>query len=89
MAYAQVVTASKQVNIGTTRFRGIFVSSTTSGTVAVYDSATSSTSDPLKIATVTPAAGSWIPAPDPDGATFTKGLYVVIANTLSITVYYD
>lgn len=89
MALAQVVTASKQIQIGPSKFHGIFVSSTSSGTIAVYNSGASSTSDPLIVSTVTPTAGAWIPAPPGVGATCGKGIYVVTSNTIAATVYYE
>jgi len=46
--------ADAQIKVGGGKLYGVFVSSTSSGTFALYDSATASTSDPKIAATVTP-----------------------------------
>jgi hypothetical protein len=88
MAYYKQGSADDQVKIGGGKFYGIFISSTTGGTFALYDSATASTSDPKIIATVTVAAGTQY-ASFPAGLWFSKGLYIDIANTIEYTVVYD
>lgn len=64
---------------------GVFCSSA-SGTpsVTIYDSATTTTTTKI-VDTFTPVAGTWYPFP----AACSNGLYVVIAATTSITVFYD
>lgn len=80
--------ASKQVKVGAGKIYGIFVSSTTVGTFAVYDSATASTSDSKIANTVTPAAGGQYLS-FPAGLWFSKGLYVVAGGTIELTVAYE
>jgi hypothetical protein len=80
--------ASKQVKVGAGKIYGIFVSSTSSGTLAVYDSATASTSDPKIANTITLTAGTQYLS-FPAGLWFSKGLYIVLANTAEYTVAYE
>jgi hypothetical protein len=89
MAYSMKLTASTQVKIGYAKLKGIFVSSGTSPTVAVYDSATASASDPTVIDTFTGATpGNYVmPA---EGVSLSKGLYVVLAGTNPVvTIFYE
>jgi hypothetical protein len=80
--------ADKQIKIGGGKLYGVFISSTSSGTFALYDTATSSTSDPKIVATVTPAAGTQYVS-FPAGLWFSKGLYIDVANTIEYTVAYE
>lgn len=86
MAYSKLITASGQVKVGYSKLKGFLVSSTTSGTLTFYDG--TSASDPKVIDTITPAAGSspFFPA---DGMDFKNGIYIAVANTISVTVFYD
>lgn len=77
-----------QIKVGGGKLYGVFVSSTSSGTFALYDSATASTSDPKIAATVTPAAGGQYLS-FPAGIWFSNGLYIDIANTIEYTVVYE
>jgi hypothetical protein len=62
---------------------GFYVNSTSSGTLLIYDSATTTTN--LQISgLITPAIG-WNNYP----VKFVNGLYVVIANTLNLTVVWQ
>lgn len=61
---------------------GIFVSSTTAGTVTVYDDPATGTATKI-VDTVTLAVG-WNPMP----FAFSKGLNIVIGGTMSATVAY-
>jgi len=88
MAYYKQGNADAQVKIGGGKFYGIFVSSTTAGTFALYDSATASTSDPKIVATVTVALGTQYVS-FPQGLWFSKGLYIDIANTIEYTICYE
>lgn len=88
MALYKQLAATNQVKIGAGKLFGIFVSSTTSGTLAVYDSATASTSDPKMANTITVTAGTQYLS-FPAGMWFSKGLYVVAANTIEFTVVYE
>ena len=87
MAYYKQLSATTQVKIGLGKIRGLLFSSTSSGTIVVYDSKSASTSDPVIINTLTPAAGSFYPFGE--GIQFNDGLYVVVANTLQFTVIYE
>lgn len=87
MAHYKQITGTNQIKVGAGNLCGLLVSSTSSGTITLYDSAVASASDPLMVATLTPAAGAnptFLP-----GVWFSKGLYAVIANTLSVTVVYE
>ena len=88
MAYYKQGSADNQVKIGGGKFYGIFISSTTAGTFALYDSATASTSDPKIVATVTVVAGTQYIS-FPQGLWFSKGLYIDIANTIEYTICYE
>ena len=88
MALYKQGNADSQIKIGAGKFFGIYVSSTSSGTFAVYDSATANTRDPTIVATVTPTAGTQHVS-FPAGLWFSKGLYIDIANTIEYTVAYE
>lgn len=88
MALYKQGNADAQVKIGFGKFYGIFVSSTTAGTFAIYDSATASTSDPKIVNTVTVVAGTQYIS-FPVGVGFSKGLYIDIANTIEYTIVYE
>ena len=85
------LTATAQVKIGLGKLKGIFVSSGTSPTIAVYDSATASTSDPIILNTFTGATpGSYTFTGDDGGIGFSRGLYVVVGGTSPvISVFYE
>jgi len=88
MAYYKQASATVQAKVGAGRLKGYIVSSTSSGTLKFYDSGASSTSDPVIINTVTPAAGS-APFFGGDGIQFDDGLYVVAANTIEYTLIFE
>ena len=80
--------ATKQIKVGAGKLYGIFVSTTSSGTLTIYDSGASSASDPKIADTITVVAGTTylnIPA----GLYFNSGLYIVLANSASFTVAYE
>ena len=62
---------------------GIFVSSSSSGTITVYDSATTTTTAKV-IDTFTGVLGTWYPIP----VSTTAGIYIVVTGTLSATVVF-
>lgn len=62
---------------------GLLVASTSSGTITLYDSATTTTGTPIT-GTLTPAAGTFIPIP----LQFINGLYAVVSGTLDVTLIY-
>jgi hypothetical protein len=88
MALYRQGNADAQIKIGGGKLFGVFISTTTSGTFALYDSATASTSDPKIVNTVTVAAGTQYIS-FPPGIWFSKGLYIDIANTIEYTVVYE
>ena len=88
MAIYKQGNADAQIKIGGGKLYGVFVSSTSSGTFALYDSATASTSDPKIANTVTVAAGTQYLS-FPAGIWFSNGLYIDIASTIEYTVVYE
>jgi hypothetical protein len=89
MANYTQLSATAQVKVGAGKLYGIFVSASSSGTLTIYDSQTSSTSDPKISDTFSVSAGTTylnIPA----GLFFNKGLYIVLAGTsAAFTVAYE
>ena len=88
MALAYQGNADTQIKIGGGKLYGVFISSTSSGTFALYDTATASTSDPKIVNTVTVTAGTQYVS-FPAGLWFSKGLFIDIANTIEYTVAYE
>lgn len=88
MAMYKQISATAQIKVGFGKLTGILVSSTSSGTLKIYDSKQSSSSDPVIVNTLTPAAGSSYAFPA-DGINFNNGLYVVVANTIEATLMYE
>ena len=76
--------ASTQVFAGKGIIKGILVSSTTSGTLKIWDSL--SATGTVLINTITPAAGTFIPLPNVQCNT---GCYVTAANTIEYTILYS
>jgi hypothetical protein len=83
------LSATKQIKVGAGKLYGIFVSASTVGTLVIYDSGASSTSDPKISDTITVTAGnSYLSFPA--GLFFSKGLYIVLGGTsASFTVAYE
>jgi hypothetical protein len=79
---AKVISSTTTVNNNFGALCGIFVATTTSGTITVYDG--TSTAGTIIIPTFTPAAATFYPLP----ANYGTGLHIVIANTISCTVFY-
>jgi hypothetical protein len=88
MANYKYLAATDQTKVGAGKLYGIFVSTTSSGTITVYDSGAASISDPKIANTITLTAGSQYLS-FPAGIWFSKGLYVVLANTATFTVVYE
>ena len=86
MNYKQI-SATSQIKSGAGKLQLILTSSTSSGTFTVYDSPDGNITDPLIIATVTPAAGSLLDFLD--GLWFNHGCYIVVTNTIELTVGYE
>jgi len=80
--------ATVQVKVGAGKLYGIFVSTSSSGTLTVYDSQAKSASDPKIANTITVSAGTQYLS-FPNGIFFNKGLYIVLANTATFTVVYE
>jgi len=80
--------ADAQIKIGGGKLYGVFVSTTSSGTFALYDTDIASTSDPKICNTVTPTAGGQYIS-FPAGIWFSKGLFIDIAATIEYTVVYE
>jgi hypothetical protein len=85
------LSATAQVKVGAGKIKSIFVASGTLPTVAVYDSATASTSDPVIIAQFTGATpGVYTLTGDEGGVYFSKGLYVVLGGTTpKVSIFYE
>ncbi|NBS68020.1 hypothetical protein EBT31_03780 [bacterium] len=88
MALYKQGSADAQIKIGGGKLYGVFISSTSSGTFALYDSAVASTSDPKIVNTVTVTAGTQYVS-FPAGLWFSNGLYIDVANTIEYTVAYE
>lgn len=76
----KIVTATANVKPIPCGLLGFFVSTTSSGTVILYDDAGTGTTTPIS-GTITPAAGAFYPFP----AALVNGLYVVVSGTISAT----
>jgi hypothetical protein len=86
--YSQLA-ATTQVKVGAGKLFGIFVSASASGTLTVYDSGVSSTSNGKISNTITVAAGSHY-LNFPTGIFFNNGLYIVLGGTsAAFTVVYE
>jgi len=77
------ITATGNVAPIAKKLLGIFCSASTSGTVTIYDSATTGTGTKV-VDTVTLTAGTWYTMP----IGFASGIYVVVGGTLSATIVY-
>jgi hypothetical protein len=81
--YKQISATGNVSPIGC-KLLGIFVSSSTVGTVTIYDSATTTTTTKVVDTTVALTGGTWVPMP----IAFASGIYIVVGGTLSATVVY-
>ena len=88
MALYKQLSATNQVKIGGGKLYGIQVSTTSSGTLTVYDSGKADTNDPKIANTITVTAGAQYLS-FPAGIWFSKGLYIVATNTVEFTVVYE
>lgn len=77
------LTASALVKTGTGRLVGMYVNSTTSGTIKFWDN--TSAAGGVINNTITPAIGYH----DLGNANFGTGLYATIGATLDVTLYYE
>lgn len=89
MASYSYLEATAQVKIGYSKLKSIFVSSGTSPTIVIYDSATANTGDPVVLAQFTAAVPSSYNFP-PEGISLSKGLYVALGGTNpKVTILYE
>ena len=88
MSNYTAITATAQIKLAAGKLNGIFVSSASSTpTITVYDSAVSSSSGPVILATFVPTANTnhnFF-----QGLYANKGIYVVISGTVSATISYE
>lgn len=75
-------TASALIKTGAGTLVGMYVNSTTGGTIKLWDNTSAATT--VINNTITPAVGYH----DLGNAAFSTGLYATIANTLDVTIYY-
>lgn len=87
MAYPKQMSASGIVKDSAGKLYSITISSTSSGTLTVYDGTSASGVGVKIIDTITPTAGATYTFPA--GMQFSNGLYVAVANTLSFTLTYE
>lgn len=87
MAYYKQMSASGQVKVGMGKLFGVVISSTSSGTLTIYDTHNGDTNDPKIVDTWTPSAGQVMSFPD--GIQFNNGLYCAEGNTLVWTIVYE
>jgi hypothetical protein len=80
---AAQITGSQNVKSGQGAILGVIVSGSTSGTLALYDSATTTTTSKL-VDTIALTGGGVLPI----SLGFSAGLYAVIGGTASITIVY-
>jgi hypothetical protein len=76
------ISASANVSNVSCTLAGVFCSTSTSGTIAIYDSATTTTSLPVT-GTIALTAGQFYSVP----AGLGYGCYVVIGGTANVTVF--
>lgn len=88
MAQYKQGNADAQIKIGGGKLYGVFISSTSSGTFVLYDTAKADTNDPKIVNTVTVTAGTQYVS-FPVGLWFSNGLYIDITNTIEYTVAYE
>ena len=91
MANYKAIAATSQVKVGAGKLKGIFVTSGTAPTVAVYDTDTANTSGTTLIATFIASVPAMYALPgDEAGVYFSKGLYVVLGGTTpAATIMFD
>ena len=88
MSNYTAITATTQIEREAGKLNGIFVSSASSTpTITVYDSFSSSTGDPVVLATFTPTGNTMHNFFQ--GLYLNKGIYVVISGTVSATISYE
>lgn len=81
-SYTQI-TASTLIRTGATTLKGFFVSSTTAGTIKIWDNTSAATT--VAIETITPTVLGWYSCGDLSLGT---GCYVTIGGTIAVTIVY-
>jgi len=76
------LSASALVKTGTGGLLGIFVASTSGGTIKLWDN--TSAAGTVIVNTFSPLAGTFYPLP----AQFTTGLYITIGGTADVTLFW-
>ena len=79
----QNLTASALIKTGTGKLKGMYVNSTSAGTIKFWDNTSAATT--VINNTITPAIGYH----DLGGVAFTVGLYATIGGTLDVTLYFE
>ena len=82
MSYV-MLTASALVRTGATTLKGFFVSSTTAGTIKIWDN--TAASGTVLIDTITPTNLGWYDCGNLSAGT---GVYVTLGGTISVTISY-
>lgn len=77
------ITASTLIRTGATTLKGFFLSSTTGGTVKIWDN--TAASGTVAVETITPTVLGWYDCGDMSLAT---GCYVTIGGTIAVTIVY-
>lgn len=77
------ISSSQAISSGKGKLLGIFVASTSSGTIKVWDN--TAASGTVIVNTFTPSAAAFYPIP----AKYSTGLYVTLANTIDCTVFWE
>lgn len=85
MAMFKQISATGTVKDGAGRLTSLTVSSTSSGTIKIYDN--TAASGTVLLETLTPAAAAHFYWGD-EGLATSNGIHVVIANTLVVTIGY-
>lgn len=79
-------TASALIKTGPGILRGMYVNSTSAGTIKFWDNTSAATT--VINNTITPAIGYHALGPN-EGTSFVTGLYATIGGTLDVTLYWD
>lgn len=88
MSNYTAISATNQIKRAAGKLNGIFVSGASgTPTITVYDSFSSSNSDPTILAVFTPTGNTMHNFYQ--GLYFNKGLYVVISGTVTATISYE
>ena len=92
MTHSVAITATAQLKVGSTKLKGIVVTSGTTVTAAVYDSSIASASDRVILDTMTFGVVPFVMSlpGDEQGVFLRSGLYIVLTGTNPrVTVIFD